>query len=249
MAQDDTVSFGYTQVPRAQKQRLVRGVFDSVAGRYDLMNDLMSGGLHRVWKDALVAALDPRPGLHVLDVAGGTGDIAFRMADAMAGHGRVTVCDINASMVSVGRDRALDRGWANGIDWIVGNAEALPVPDASVDIWTCAFGVRNMTDIPKVLAEAYRVLRPGGRFACLEFSKVRAPLLARAYDAYSFSVLPRLGGRVAGDREAYRYLAESIRKFPDQDTYARMIAEAGFGVVKCRNLTGGIVALHTAWRV
>lgn len=244
--------FGFKTVSMADKRRLVRGVFDSVASRYDLMNDLMSGGIHRLWKDAMISWLAPRPGQHLLDVAGGTGDIAFRFLERAGGpeHGtRVTVCDLTPAMLAHGRDRAIDRGIVSGIDWISGNAECLPFADKCVDAYTIAFGIRNVADIPAALREAYRVLRPGGRFLCLEFSHVTVPALAKLYDVYSFSVLPRLGKIVAGDADSYQYLVESIRRFPDQQRFAAMIAEAGFANVKVRNLSGGIAALHSGWRL
>jgi len=255
----ESADFGFRTVPVDEKKTLVRGVFDSVAQRYDLMNDLMSGGVHRLWKAALMDWLNPRPGQHLLDVAGGTGDIAFRFLERTrprnVGQGdvpaaaRVTVCDINRNMVSVGRDRAIDRGILGGIDWVCGDAEALPIASATVDYFTIAFGLRNVTRIDAALAEARRVLRPGGRFICLEFSKVAVPLLARPYDLYSFEVLPRLGRWVAGDEEAYRYLAESIRRFPPQDELVQRMQGAGFEQVKYRNLTGGIAAMHSGWRL
>lgn len=243
----ETTHFGFRDVDRAEKAGLVRDVFDSVASRYDLMNDLMSGGVHRLWKATLIDCLKPRPGMTLLDVAGGTGDIAMRYL--AAGGQDVTVCDINASMVAVGRDRALDRGVTAGIRWAVGDAEALPLPDASVDAYTIAFGLRNVTDIDRALREARRVLRPGGQFLCLEFSKVVLPLLSDLYDRYSFAVLPQLGARVAGDAEAYQYLAESIRKFPNQHVLHQRIVEAGLDRVSVQNLSGGIAAIHTAWRI
>ena len=226
---------------------MVRGVFDSVAGRYDLMNDLMSGGVHRLWKASLIDQLRPHPGLYLLDVAGGTGDIAARFLSA--GGDRVTVCDINASMVRVGRDRAIDTNRAAGIDWLVGDAEALPVPDRSVDAYTIAFGLRNVTDIDAALREARRVLRPGGRFLCLEFSHVADPVLSELYDRFSFGVLPLLGRYVARDAEAYQYLAESIRRFPPQEKLVARMAAAGFEQTGFRNLSRGIVAIHQGWRI
>jgi demethylmenaquinone methyltransferase / 2-methoxy-6-polyprenyl-1,4-benzoquinol methylase len=245
----ESADFGFRTVPADEKKSLVRDVFDSVAGRYDLMNDLMSGGIHRLWKATLLDWLNPRPGQHLLDVAGGTGDIAFRYRERLKGTGRVTVCDINRSMVSVGRDRAIDRGILDGIDWLCGDAEALPVASASVDSYTIGFGLRNVTHIDTALAEARRVLKPGGRFICLEFSKVALPTLEKPYDFYSFEVLPRLGRWVAGDEAAYRYLAESIRRFPPQDELIERMRGAGFEQVKYRNLTGGIAALHSGWRL
>jgi demethylmenaquinone methyltransferase/2-methoxy-6-polyprenyl-1,4-benzoquinol methylase len=251
--------FGFRTVAEDEKVGLVRGVFDSVAGRYDLMNDLMSAGIHRLWKAALMDWLRPRAGQHLLDVAGGTGDIAFRFLDRTRAKGatadkpsaaaRVTVCDINWNMLGVGRDRAIDRGILGGIDWVCGNAEALPVPSGSVDAYTIAFGLRNVTHIDQALAEARRVLKPGGRFLCLEFSKVEVPGLDALYDAYSFKLMPRIGGLVAKDEESYRYLAESIRRFPPQAKFAQMIGDAGLGQVKVRNLSGGIAAMHSAWRL
>jgi len=238
--------FGFRKVKAEAKPSLVRAVFDSVAPRYDLMNDLMSGGVHRLWKAAMIDWLAPRPTMHLLDVAGGTGDIALRFL--AHGGGRVTVCDINEAMLRVGRDRAIDRGVLANIDWLVGDAEALPVADASVDAYTIAFGLRNVTHIERALAEARRVLKPGGRFLCLEFSRVAVPLLGELYDRYSFTVLPWLGEVVGRDREAYQYLAESIRRFPPQDVLVGMIEDAGLDLVKYRNLAGGIAALHSAWR-
>jgi demethylmenaquinone methyltransferase/2-methoxy-6-polyprenyl-1,4-benzoquinol methylase len=241
--------FGYQSVPAGHKKPLVRGVFDSVAGRYDLMNDLMSGGIHRLWKREMVDLLAPRAGQHVLDVAGGTGDIAFRLRDR-AGQGlRVTICDINQAMLGVGRDRAIDRGILEGIDWLCGDAEALPVASGSVDGYTIAFGLRNVTEIDAALAEARRVLRPGGRFLCLEFSPLSVPVLSRLYDLYSFEILPRLGQLVAGDADSYRYLAESIRRFPPQQDLAQRMVAAGFERVSWRNMSAGVVALHSGWRL
>ncbi len=246
--------FGFRTVESDQKAGLVRAVFDGVADQYDLMNDLLSAGVHRLWKTSMIDWLNPRPGSHLLDVAGGTGDIALRFIDRLknntgANPGHVTVCDINEAMIGVGRDRALDRGILREIDWTCGNAEALPVASASVDVYTIAFGIRNVTDIPAALAEARRVLKPGGRFLCLEFSHIVLPGLKSAYEAYSFKILPALGEMVAGNREAYQYLAESIRRFPDQATFAGMIEAAGLDQVKVRNLSGGIAAMHSAWRI
>ncbi|HEX6958630.1 MAG TPA: class I SAM-dependent methyltransferase [Ferrovibrio sp.] len=256
--------FGFREVAESEKAPLVRGVFDSVAGRYDLMNDLMSGGIHRLWKASMIAWLAPRPGLHLVDVAGGTGDIAFRILDriggpeaAAASGSRITVCDMTPAMLAVGRDRAIDRGLLAGsgsgggwrIGWVAGDAESLPLADRSCDAYTIAFGLRNVTRIDRALAEARRVLRPGGRFLCLEFSRVALPVLAGLYDLYSFRVLPLLGQMVAGDRESYQYLVESIRRFPPQEDLAARIAAAGLGQVKFRNLSGGIAALHSAWRI
>lgn len=247
---DTMTHFGFETVPRSEKAGRVRAVFDSVARRYDLMNDLMSGGLHRVWKTALIDWLRPRPGMHLLDLAGGTGDIAFRFLDRTGGGGHVSIVDINAEMLQVGRDRAARRELDDShVDWICGDGETLPLKDRCVDAVTIAFGIRNCTDIEAVLAESRRVLRPGGRFMCLEFSRLAVAGLAPVYDAYSFKVLPRVGQMVAGDRAAYQYLAESIRQFPDQDRFAGMITAAGFDVVKYRNLAGGIAAMHSGWAV
>lgn len=244
---DRTTHFGFRTVREDEKASLVRGVFSSVANRYDLMNDLMSGGVHRLWKQAFVDWLNPRSDMAVLDVGGGTGDIAFRLLKR--GVRRVTVCDVNRGMLEVGRDRALDTGFVENLDWVCGDAERLPIPDSSVDAYTIAFCIRNVTRLDAALREARRVLRPGGRFLCLEFSRVAVPLLDRLYDLYSFHVLPRLGEWVAGDRGAYEYLVESIRRFPDQNGFAGLIAAAGLERVRVRNLSGGIVAIHSAWRI
>lgn len=255
-----TEEFGYRTVGAGEKKPLVRGVFSSVASRYDLMNDLMSGGIHRLWKRAMIDWLNPRPGQHLLDVAGGTGDIAFRLLERTRPRpvedgdappaARITVCDITHAMLSVGRDRAVDRGILGGIDWVCGDAESLPLRSSTVDSYTIAFGLRNVTDIDKALREARRVLRPGGRFLCLEFSRLVLPApVSKAYDLYSFEVLPRMGRLVAQDAESYRYLAESIRRFPPQDELAERMRAAGFEQVKYRNLTGGVAALHSGWRL
>ncbi|WP_417517114.1 bifunctional demethylmenaquinone methyltransferase/2-methoxy-6-polyprenyl-1,4-benzoquinol methylase UbiE [Minwuia sp.] len=246
--QDERASFGFTEVPVDQKASLVGEVFSSVAGRYDLMNDLMSAGIHRLWKDRFVSALRPRPGERVLDLAGGTGDIAHRILKRTGGRAAVTLCDINPAMVEAGRDRLIDKGVMTGIDWTVGDAETLPFPDCSFDAATIAFGIRNVTRIPKALADIRRVLRPGGRFFCLEFSNVREALKP-AYDLYSFQVLPRVGKVVAGDEDSYRYLAESIRQFPDRETFAGMISDAGFRRVSHEALSQGIAAIHRGWRI
>lgn len=239
--------FGFRPVDPEDKSGLVRAVFDSVAGKYDLMNDLMSGGVHRLWKDTLITQVDPRPDHTLLDVAGGTGDIAFRFLER--GGGRVVVCDITEAMLRVGRDRAVDRGLLSGLSWTVGDAMALPVAPRSVDRYTIAFGLRNVTHIDKAIAEAHRVLKPGGRFFVLEFSTVVLPVLKEIYDVYSFQVLPKLGRLVAGDAESYQYLVESIRRFPDQASLAKRIEAAGFTSVRVRNLSGGIAAIHSGWRV
>ncbi len=251
MAAHDTsgeADFGFRQVPIEDKAKLVRGVFDRVASRYDLMNDLMSGGIHRLWKAELIDWVAPRPGQTLLDVAGGTGDISRRFLDRAPGA-RAIVCDINQAMMNEGRDRAIDEGVLDGISWLCGDAEKLPVERSSVDTYTIAFGLRNVTRIDAALAEARRVLKPGGRFFCLEFSQVIQPQLRRIYDLYSFNVLPRLGQMVAGDREAYQYLVESIRRFPVQEELCRRMEAAGFGLVKHRNLSGGIAAIHSGWRL
>jgi len=250
---DPSASFGYRDVPASEKAGMVRDVFSSVAPRYDLMNDLMSAGVHRLWKNTLVDVLNPRPGERFLDVAGGTGDIAFRIVRRLLEKGRdrpdVTICDINAEMLEVGRDRAIDRGLLQGLTWTTGDAEALPFPDRSFDAYTIAFGLRNVTDIDKALAEAWRVLKPGGRFYCLEFSKVSSAPVARAYDAYSERALPFFGRLVARDADSYRYLHESIRRFPPQRELGDRMRRAGFAQVAWRNLTLGVVALHSGWRI
>jgi demethylmenaquinone methyltransferase/2-methoxy-6-polyprenyl-1,4-benzoquinol methylase len=242
-------SFGYRDVPAAEKAVLVRQVFASVAPHYDLMNDLMSAGVHRLWKNTLVDVLHPRPGESYLDVAGGTGDVAFRILRRQGERPDVTVCDINPAMLAVGRDRAADRGLLKGLTWTTGDAESLPFPDRTFDGYTIAFGLRNVTDIDKALFEAYRVLKPGGRFYCLEFGKVTSPAIGRAYDAYSSRALPILGRLIARDADSYRYLHESIRRFPPQRELARRVRAAGFANVTWRDLSLGVVALHGGWRV
>lgn len=242
--------FGFSTVPLDGKQDLVDDVFHKVARRYDLMNDLMSAGLHRAWKDALVSSLRPprdRPFDH-LDVAGGTGDVAFRVLDAAGSAARMTVLDINADMLAVGRERAPPR-FDGRIEFVEGNAEALPFPDGRFDAYTIAFGIRNVPRIERALAEAHRVLKRGGRFLCLEFSHVDVPGLDTVYDAYSFTVVPALGKVVTGDGQPYRYLVESIRKFPRPESFARMIRDAGFRRVTHRSMTGGIVRLHSGWKL
>ena len=249
---EGTAAFGYRDVDEAEKPRLVRALFGRVAGRYDLMNDLMSGGIHRLWKREMVDWLALRPGQSLLDVAGGTGDIAERVLQRLGpkAAGPILVCDLTEAMLRRGRDRMIDGGrLAAPITWLCGDAEALPLASRSVEAYTIGFGLRNVTHIEQALAEAHRVLKPGGRFLCLEFSRVVLPVLDQLYELYSFRALPALGAMVAGDREAYLYLAESIRRFPDQETLAGLIAEAGFGQVRYRNLSGGIAALHSAWRL
>jgi demethylmenaquinone methyltransferase/2-methoxy-6-polyprenyl-1,4-benzoquinol methylase len=245
----EQASFGNRDVPAAQKAGMVRQVFESVAPRYDLMNDLMSGGVHRLWKNTLVDVLNPRPGERILDVAGGTGDIAFRILRRQGERPDVTICDINPAMLTVGRDRAADRGLLRGLIWTTGDAESLPFGDRTFDGYTIAFGLRNVTHLDKALAEAHRVLRPGGRFYCLEFSKVTSATMSRLYDAYSSRALPLLGRVVAGDAESYRYLYESIRRFPSQRDLAERLRQAGFANVTWRNMSMGIVALHGGWRI
>lgn len=242
----NTTHFGFKTVREGDKVDMVRGVFDSVAPKYDLMNDLMSLGIHRAWKNRLMDKLRPHAGQKLLDVGGGTGDIAFKYMER--GGEDVTVYDINDEMLAVGRDRAIDKGLLTGIEWMQGNAEKLPFADATFDAYTIAFCIRNVTHIDKALAEARRVLKPGGHFLCLEFSKVVQPGLNKIYDTYSFSILPKLGELFANDRDSYQYLAESIRRFPDQETFKSMITDAGFGQVSYENLTGGISCIHSAWR-
>lgn len=244
--------FGYSDVPEGEKANLVRGVFSSVASRYDVMNDLMSGGTHRIWKNAMIDWLAPRPGWHVLDVAGGTGDIAFRILDRLAKRGEaaeVTVCDLTEDMLREGRARSEGERFTEQLTWVNGDAMALPFGDNTFDAYTIAFGIRNVTRIGDALAEAFRVLRPGGRFLCLEFSSMTVPMAQKAYDAYSFNVIPRIGQVVASDRDSYQYLVESIRRFPDQEAFGGMIGAAGFEQVKWRNLTGGVAALHSGWKL
>ncbi|HXP12428.1 MAG TPA: class I SAM-dependent methyltransferase [Stellaceae bacterium] len=251
MARPDTseTDFGFSRVETAEHTRLVKDVFDRVATRYDLMNDLMSGGVHRLWKSTLISSLNPRPGQILLDVAGGTGDIARRFLARAGAGARVILCDLTESMLRQGRDRAFDQGGLEGIDWVCGAAEALPIADCSADAYTIAFGLRNVTGIPDALAEARRVLKPGGRFLCLEFSQVEIPILKRAYDIYSFQVLPRLGAVVARDREAYQYLVESIRRFPSRRKLLSMMDQAGLEKTSVRALSGGIAAIHSGWRL
>jgi demethylmenaquinone methyltransferase/2-methoxy-6-polyprenyl-1,4-benzoquinol methylase len=246
-AAGDTVDFGFRRVPRDAKRGLVRQVFDSVAPRYDLMNDLMSLGIHRAWKRVFVTLLDPRPGHRLLDLAAGTGDVGFAWLNE--GGGPVLLTDVNASMLAIAQDRAMTGGLIGDVSLLVADAERLPLPDGTVDRVSIAFGLRNCTDRPAVLAEARRVLRPGGRFLCLEFSRLRVAVLQPIYEAWSFRALPLLGRCVARDAASYRYLAESIREFPDQETLAGMLRSAGFTRVAVRNLSGGIAAIHTGWRL
>ncbi len=243
--------FGEKKVSAREKTGLVVDVFDSVADQYDLMNDLMSGGMHRLWKDQLIRQIRPRPEYSYLDVAGGTGDIAFRIKKRISRNAaqKITICDLNAEMLRVGRDRAVDRGWLDNFDWVVGNAESLPIESESVDVYTIAFGLRNVTHIDTALNEAFRVLKPGGRFFCMEFSRVNEPFLARIYDSYSYRVIPKIGQVVAKDRSSYQYLVESIRKFPSQKALQQRLYQAGFGRVLVRSLSFGVVAIHEAWKV
>ena len=248
-----TSSFGFRDVDATEKVRMVRGVFDSVASSYDLMNDVMSVGVHRLWKDAAAARLNPRPGETILDVAGGTGDMARRYAKmARAAQERrggedasVIVLDYNAEMIMAG----VDKGGEPEMSWTVGDAMALPLPDASVDAYSISFGIRNVADIPQALAEARRVLKPGGRFLCLEFSRPTTAPVRSVYDVWSFKAIPRIGGWIAGDRDSYQYLVESIRRFPDQKTFKAMIEAAGFSRVTVTNLSGGIAAIHHGWAI
>lgn len=244
-----SVDFGYQEVPAAEKARRVRAVFESVAGKYDLMNDLMSGGLHRLWKQFTLSQTGLRPGGSALDVAGGTGDLAAGMTRQVGAAGSVVLSDINAAMLAQGRDSLLNRGLVRGIGFALANAECLPFADNSFDCVTIGFGLRNVTDKQKALGSMFRVLKPGGQLLVLEFSHPTAPGLKPLYDAYSFSVLPWLGKVVAKDAASYRYLAESIRRFPDQETLLRMLRTAGFERARYHNLTGGIVALHRGWKL
>lgn len=244
-------SYGFKDVAAGQKQGLVNEVFHRVAKRYDIMNDLMSGGMHRLWKDAMVTWLNPpkRDGWRVLDVAGGTGDISFRIVEASQGHAHATVLDINGSMLAVGRERAVKLGLADKVDFVEASAEELPFAGATFDAYTIAFGIRNVPRIDVALSEAYRVLKPGGRLLCLEFSDVEMPMLDKFYEQWSFNAIPQIGRIVTGDAEPYRYLVESIRKFPKQADFAAMITRAGFERTTWRNYSGGIVALHSAWKL
>jgi len=247
-----TASFGFRDVPEDQRQGMVNDVFAKVASRYDLMNDLMSGGLHRLWKDDLVGWLAPprsaTPFAH-LDVAGGTGDVALRVMRAAGAGGSSTICDISGAMLQAGQARIARTEQAARICVVQGNAEALPFPDQSFNAYTIAFGIRNVTHIDRALTEAFRVLKPGGRFLCLEFSEVQVPMLDKLYDLWSFHAIPQLGKMTAGDAQPYEYLIESIRKFPKQEPFAAMVRQAGFEQVSYRNLTGGVAAMHSGWRI
>ncbi len=241
----DTVSFGYEDIPASEKTARVGGVFSNVAAKYDLMNDAMSGGMHRLWKDRFVRRVKPRDGEQILDMAGGTGDIAFRMEPSGAS---ITVADINPQMLEVGMQRAQQRG-IDGLVWTEANAETLTFPDKFFDAYTIAFGIRNVTDIPRALREAHRVLRRGGRFYCLEFSTTQWPGFAEVYDAYSHKMVPKLGQLLAQDADSYRYLIESIRRFPKMPQFKAMIGEAGFVQTKVEPLLGGLVAIHSGWKI
>ncbi|WP_185805148.1 bifunctional demethylmenaquinone methyltransferase/2-methoxy-6-polyprenyl-1,4-benzoquinol methylase UbiE [Pontivivens nitratireducens] len=244
-ADPNTTHFGFQNVPEGEKAGKVHGVFTSVASKYDVMNDVMSMGIHRIWKDAMMDWLAPRPHQHLLDVAGGTGDISFRFLKRGGGH--ATVCDMTASMLEEGKKRP--EAQDAPLEWVVGDAMALPFADNSFDVYTISFGIRNVTRPQEALAEAFRVLKPGGRFMCLEFSQIPNDMLQKAYDAYSFNVIPRMGKVIANDSESYQYLVESIRKFPDQEAFASMIRAAGFENVAYRNMTMGIACLHSGWKI
>jgi len=246
--QNNTTHFGFETVQEDEKAGRVQGVFTSVASKYDIMNDVMSVGIHRVWKEAMMDWLAPRPGQQLLDVAGGTGDISFKFLDR-AGHGHATVCDITENMLVEGRKRAEAAQMANSLDWVTGDAMSLPFPDNSFDVYTISFGIRNVTRPQEALNEAYRVLRPGGRLMVLEFSQLPNPMMQKAYDLYSFNVIPRMGQMIAGDSDSYQYLVESIRNFPDQDTFLGMVKTAGFGNASYRNLSMGIACLHSGWKI
>ncbi len=245
---EKTTHFGFRQVAEDQKAGMVHGVFTNVASKYDIMNDVMSAGIHRIWKDAMMDWLAPRNGQRLLDVAGGTGDIAFRFLKR-APQASAVVLDMTESMLVEGRKWAEAEQLADRLDWVVGDAMALPFEANSFDVYTISFGIRNVTRIGDALTEAYRVLRPGGRLMVLEFSQLPNPAMQKAYDLYSFNVIPRMGQLIAGDRDSYQYLVESIRKFPDQESFAAMIRDAGFENVKYRNLSLGIAALHSGWKI
>jgi demethylmenaquinone methyltransferase/2-methoxy-6-polyprenyl-1,4-benzoquinol methylase len=245
---EKSTHFGFDEIPESEKASRVRGVFDSVAGKYDVMNDAMSLGIHRIWKDAMMDWLAPRAGQRLLDVAGGTGDIAFRFLDR-AGQGHATVLDITEPMLTEGRRRAEAAAMADSLDWVVGDAMALPFADNSFDVYAISFGIRNVTRPQEALDEAYRVLRPGGRLMVLEFSQIPNEMLQAVYDLYSFHIIPRLGQAIANDRESYQYLVESIRRFPDQEAFLEMVRAARFGNAKYRNLSLGIACLHSGWKL
>jgi len=245
---EKTTHFGFQDVPESEKAGRVRGVFGSVASKYDVMNDAMSLGIHRIWKDAMMDWLAPRAGQRLLDVAGGTGDIAYRFL-RRAGRGHATVLDLTEPMLIEGRKRAEADQMAASLDWVVGDAMALPFEDSTFDVYTISFGIRNVTRPEAALAEAFRVLRPGGRLMVLEFSQIPSPLMQKVYDLYSFNIIPRLGQMIANDRDSYQYLVESIRRFPDQERFLQMVREAGFENVGYRNLSMGIACLHSGWKI
>ncbi|WP_299859973.1 bifunctional demethylmenaquinone methyltransferase/2-methoxy-6-polyprenyl-1,4-benzoquinol methylase UbiE [uncultured Roseobacter sp.] len=245
---DKTTHFGFETVPEGEKAGRVQGVFSSVASKYDIMNDVMSGGIHRLWKDAMMDWLAPRPGQKLLDVAGGTGDISFRFLKR-AGSGHATVLDLTEPMMVEGRQRAEAAQMQESLDWVVGDAMALPFEDNSFDVYTISFGIRNVTRPQDALHEAYRVLKPGGRLMVLEFSQLPNLAMQKAYDLYSFNVIPRMGQIIANDRDSYQYLVESIRNFPDQESFLAMIRDAGFENAKYRNLTMGVACLHSGWKL
>lgn len=245
---DKTTHFGFEDIPESQKAERVRDVFGSVASKYDVMNDAMSFGIHRLWKDAMMDWLAPRAGQTLLDVAGGTGDISFRFLKR-AGRGHATVLDLTEEMLVAGRQRAEADRMAECLDWVVGDAMALPFDDNSFDVYTVSFGIRNVTRPQDALNEAYRVLKPGGRLMVLEFSQIPNQLMRKIYDMYSFNIIPKLGQAIANDRDSYQYLVESIRKFPDQDTFLSMVKTAGFEQAKYRNLSMGIACLHSGWKI
>ncbi len=245
---EKTTHFGFETVPEAEKAGRVRGVFGSVASKYDVMNDAMSLGIHRIWKDAMMDWLAPRAGQKLLDVAGGTGDIAFRFLKR-AGAGHATVLDLTEPMLVEGRKRAEAERLAQSLDWVVGDAMALPFEDNSFDVYTISFGIRNVTRPIEALREAFRVLKPGGRLMVLEFSQIPNEMMQKVYDLYSFNIIPKLGQMIAGDRDSYQYLVESIRQFPDQETFLAMLRDAGFENAKYRNLTMGVAALHSGWKI
>ena len=247
VARDDSIDFGFKTVERSAKAELVRDVFDSVASRYDIMNDMMSGGVHRLWKTAMINWMAPQPDQHLVDLAGGTGDISLRFLKA--GGGSAFITDINQAMLQVGQQRAQLQRYARKLSWCVGNAEALPLASATADFVTIAFGLRNVTDRQAALGEAYRILKPGGRFLCLEFSHVRNRPLSKLYDAFSFNLLPIMGQVIAGDAASYRYLVESIRQFPSKEVLADMFAAAGFAQIRARSLSAGIACIHSGWKL
>lgn len=248
MTQEKTTHFGFKDVQEDQKAGMVHGVFSSVASKYDIMNDVMSMGIHRLWKDAMMDWLNPREGQKLLDVAGGTGDISFRFLKRAA-KSQSVVLDMTESMLVEGRKRADAEAMSERLSWVTGDAMALPFEDNTFDVYTISFGIRNVTRVEDALSEAYRVLRPGGRLMVLEFSQLPNPMMQKAYDLYSFNVIPPMGQMIAGDRESYQYLVESIRKFPDQETFEQMIKDAQFSNVKYRNLSLGIAALHSGWKI